>query len=102
MEIARQCDWRVTTTRAREIQEELAGEISRAGQVVDIKLVAGVDISVNRSARTGTAAVVLIGWLPALCFSIAVRKFPNSGKAAKKPDAPANETVRGTHPTNHA
>jgi deoxyribonuclease V len=35
-------------------------EISRVGQAVDIKLVAGVDISVNRFAKTGTAAVVVL------------------------------------------
>jgi deoxyribonuclease V len=60
MEIARRHDWRVTTVRAREIQLELAGEISRVGTVVSPKFVAGVDISVNRFAKTGTAAVVVL------------------------------------------
>jgi deoxyribonuclease V len=60
VEIARQCDWRVTPARAREIQLELAGEISRIGTVISPKLIAGVDVSVNRFAKTGTAAVVVM------------------------------------------
>jgi deoxyribonuclease V len=60
MEIARRHDWRVTTARAREIQLELAAEICRVGTVISPKLVAGVDVSVNRFAGTGTAAVVVL------------------------------------------
>jgi deoxyribonuclease V len=62
MEIARRHDWRVTATRAREIQLELAAEISRDGTVISPRLIAGVDISVNRWADTGTAAVVVLSY----------------------------------------
>ena len=60
MQIAFQHDWRVTTARAREVQLELAAHISRVGVVNSPKLVAGVDVSVNRFARTGAAAVVVL------------------------------------------
>jgi deoxyribonuclease V len=60
MEIARRYDWRVTTKRAREIQMELAAEICRVGKAARPRLIAGVDISVNRWAGTGTAAVVVL------------------------------------------
>jgi deoxyribonuclease V len=62
MKIAMRHDWRVTTARAREIQTELAAEILRTGDVPDSGLVAGVDVSVNRWARTGNAAVVILSY----------------------------------------
>jgi deoxyribonuclease V len=52
----------VTTTRAREIQTELAAQISRVGTVISLRLIAGVDVSVNRYAKTGTAAVVVLSY----------------------------------------
>jgi deoxyribonuclease V len=55
-------EWRVSTARAREIQEELAGQVSREGRVADPRLVGGVDISVNRFAKTGTAAAVILSY----------------------------------------
>jgi deoxyribonuclease V len=60
MKIAKRHDWNVTTARAREIQLELASQISRAGKVLNPKMIAGVDVSVNRFAGTGTAAVVVL------------------------------------------
>jgi deoxyribonuclease V len=62
VEIARRYDWRVSTARAREIQTELAGEICRTGSVPQPHLVAGTDISVNRFAKTGMAAVVVLSY----------------------------------------
>ena len=60
MEIIRRHDWLVSTTEAIELQKELAAEVSYIGNVSDPRLIAGVDISVNRWARTGTAAVVVL------------------------------------------
>lgn len=60
MEIIRRHDWLVSTTKAIELQKELAAEVSRIGNVTESHLVAGVDISVNRWAKTGTAAVVVL------------------------------------------
>jgi deoxyribonuclease V len=65
VEILRLHDWRVTTSRAREIQEELAGQVSRRGRIENPHLVGGLDISVNRFAKTGTAAAVVLSF-PAL------------------------------------
>lgn len=62
MQIARRHDWRVTTARAREMQLELAAEVSRTGSLQILRLIAGVDISVNRWAKTGTAAVVVVNY----------------------------------------
>jgi deoxyribonuclease V len=58
-------EWRVTTARAREIQLELAGRVSREGRVENPRLVGGLDISVNRFAKTGAAAAVVLSF-PAL------------------------------------
>lgn len=60
MKIAKRFDWHVSTTRAREIQTELAPQILRVGKFDTPELVAGVDVAVNRWARTGTAAVVVL------------------------------------------
>jgi deoxyribonuclease V len=65
MRIVHRHGWQVSPARAREIQSALAGEISRTGNVADPRLIAGVDISVNRWARTGTGAVVVLSY-PAL------------------------------------
>jgi deoxyribonuclease V len=55
-------EWRVSTAQAREIQEGLAGEVCRTGVVSRPRFIAGVDVSVNRFAKTGTAAVVVLGY----------------------------------------
>ncbi|MCJ7604957.1 MAG: deoxyribonuclease V [Dehalococcoidales bacterium] len=55
----------MTTDRAREIQEALAKEVSRSGDVPEMRMVAGIDVSVNRWNKTGTAAVVVLDY-PAL------------------------------------
>lgn len=61
MEIVRLHDWQVTTTEAIKIQAELAGQVSRSGDV-DPHLIAGVDISVDRKSGEGTAAVVVLNY----------------------------------------
>jgi deoxyribonuclease V len=62
MDIVKLHEWSVTTARAREIQSELAPRISQEGAVTLPRLVAGVDISVNRWAKTGTGAVVVLSY----------------------------------------
>ena len=62
MEIVYRHKWLVNTTRAKEIQMELAGEVSRVGNVTAPRLIAGVDISVNRWNETGTGAVVVLNY----------------------------------------
>jgi deoxyribonuclease V len=62
VKIARQYDWRVSTARAREIQLELATQIIRQGKADSLRYIAGADIAVNRFAKTGTAAVVVLSY----------------------------------------
>ena len=62
MRIVRRHGWRVTTARAMKIQVELAAEVSHTGSISSPRLIAGVDISVNRWAKTGTGAVVVLSY----------------------------------------
>jgi deoxyribonuclease V len=61
MEIVRLHDWQVSTAEAVQIQQELAGQVSRAGDVHP-RFIAGVDISVDRVSGTGTGAVVVLSY----------------------------------------
>jgi deoxyribonuclease V len=45
-----------------ELQIRLAGQVSRDSEVINPRLIAGVDISVDRAAGTGTAAVVVLSY----------------------------------------
>jgi len=62
MRIVRRHGWRVTTSEAIRLQKELATEVSRNGDFITPRMVAGVDISVNGWAKTGTAAVVVLSY----------------------------------------
>jgi deoxyribonuclease V len=65
MKVARLHGWQVDTARAVELQAELASRVNRAGGAINPRRVAGVDISVDREAGTGTGAVVVFSY-PAL------------------------------------
>jgi deoxyribonuclease V len=62
MDIVSWHEWDVTTARARQIQMELAPQVSREGTITDPHFIAGVDISVSRWAKTGTGAVVVLSY----------------------------------------
>lgn len=62
MRIITRHSWRVTTAGAKAIQRELAGEVSRAGNIGAPRFIAGVDISVNRFSQQGTGAVVILSY----------------------------------------
>ncbi|MFC1902043.1 deoxyribonuclease V [Chloroflexota bacterium] len=62
MEIVRRHGWQVSTARAREIQEELSGQVSVFGEVTGPRFIAGVDISVDRESGLGTGAVVVLSY----------------------------------------
>jgi len=62
MRIVSRHSWQVTTARAKAIQMELAAEVSRVGSVTALRLIAGVDISVNRWNGTGRGAVVVLNY----------------------------------------
>jgi deoxyribonuclease V len=61
MEIGRLHGWRVTATEAIKIQNHLAGQVFRTGDVHP-RFIAGVDISVDRASGTGTGAVVVLSY----------------------------------------
>ena len=54
--------WQVTTAQAREIQIELAGNVSRVNEVTQPAFIAGVDISVNRVKGEARGAVVVLNY----------------------------------------
>jgi len=60
MEVAMLHGWQMSPAQAMEIQMSLAAQVSRAGEVTTPCLIAGVDISVDRGAGTGTGAVVVL------------------------------------------
>ncbi len=62
MEILSLHEWPATTARAREIQLELAPRVVQEGTVISSRFIAGMDISVNRWAKTGTAAAVVLSY----------------------------------------
>jgi deoxyribonuclease V len=55
-------EWRVSPAQAMKIQVELAARVSRVGTITSPRLIAGVDISVDRWAKTGTGAVVVLSY----------------------------------------
>jgi deoxyribonuclease V len=62
MRVSQLHGWHVSTAQAMEIQVKLAAQVSREGEVISPRLIAGVDISVNRGDGTGTGAVVVLSY----------------------------------------
>lgn len=62
MQITKRHSWQVTTAEAKAIQLELAGEVSRAGNVKNPRYIAGVDISVDRFKGRGMVAAVVLNY----------------------------------------
>ena len=54
--------WQVSIPEARDIQMRLASQVSRINELGAPELIAGVDISVNKSEGTGEAAVVILSY----------------------------------------
>ncbi len=53
-------EWNLTIYESRELQNQLAPEVSRVGSVTEPRYIAGVDVSIRKSRGTGTAAVVVL------------------------------------------
>jgi deoxyribonuclease V len=62
MKVARLHDWQMSPGQAMELQMKLAGQVLRTGDITNPRLIAGVDISVDRVAGTGTGAVVVLSY----------------------------------------
>lgn len=54
--------WQVSIPEAMEIQRGLAQRVSRTNEVSSPRFIAGVDTSVDRLRKTGTAAVVVLNY----------------------------------------
>jgi len=54
--------WQVGTTEALDIQRRLAAKVSRDGEVIAPRFIAGADISVNKAQGMATAAVVVLDY----------------------------------------
>ncbi len=52
--------WELTNSEARELQNRLALEVCRVGDVIEPHFIAGIDVSVDRYKGTGTAVVVIL------------------------------------------
>jgi len=55
-------EWDVTPAEARAIQEQLRDSVIAAGEPENVRLVAGVDISIGGAGRDGLAAVVVLSY----------------------------------------
>jgi len=53
-------DWNLTISESRELQKRLASEVSRVGNVIEPRFIAGVDVSIRKSRGIGTAAAVIL------------------------------------------
>lgn len=54
--------WDLTPAEAQGVQRELAGRVSRRNALGQIRRVAGADIAVDRAAKSGRAAVVVLSY----------------------------------------
>jgi deoxyribonuclease V len=54
--------WDIDSTQARELQSRLSLDVVRCNDGIDLKLIAGIDVSVSRYSRIGRAAVVVLSY----------------------------------------
>lgn len=54
--------WDLDVSQARELQVKLSRKVIRCNDKMNIKLIAGIDVSVSRYSRTGRAAVVVVNY----------------------------------------
>jgi len=53
-------EWNLPIPQARDLQNRLASDICRTGNVVEPRFIAGIDVSTQKSKGTGTAAIVVL------------------------------------------
>ena len=62
MKTPRSHPWDLDSRQARKLQSKLSDEVIRVNSDMDIKLIAGIDISASRFSRAGRAAVVVLDY----------------------------------------
>ena len=62
MNVERLHSWRVSITEALHLQKRLAAQVSRSNQVTTPRLIAGVDIAVNKAQGIAIGAVVVLNY----------------------------------------
>ena len=55
-------DWNLAVDRARELQAQLAGQVSHENDICQPGFIAGVDISVRRGQQAATGAAVVLSY----------------------------------------
>jgi deoxyribonuclease V len=55
-------EWSIDYSRARRIQSDLAGKVSRKNEVKSPHFIAGVDLAINKQKRIGNGAVVVLSY----------------------------------------
>jgi deoxyribonuclease V len=62
MEIKATTNRKVDIYQAKEIQKQLALLVSRNGEVIKPRFIAGIDITINRASKIAQGAVVVLGY----------------------------------------
>jgi deoxyribonuclease V len=60
VELRKLHSWQLGVAAAKDLQRELAGQVSKIGDVLTPRFIAGVDMSVARAEGTATGAVVVL------------------------------------------
>jgi len=62
MRIPHSHPWDLDTNQARELQSKLSHKVIRCNRGINIRLIAGIDISISRFSKAGRAAVVVLNY----------------------------------------
>jgi len=62
MKVERLHGWQLSVTEALDMQRGLASRVSRSGNVINPRFIAGVDIAVGKAGEMATGAVVILSY----------------------------------------